>query len=272
MADVSVKFGASIADLVDGVQGARAAIESIKESTDRVTSGFRTLAEVIGISLSLEGFKSFVEGMASLGTQTEVSMARLGMSAENVGLLGGVAKITGTDFEGLERSIERFSLNVQKSTRDAYNPAAQGLKALDLSARDLTGIPTDQWIERLADAVSRFNPSMNLTNAVMAAGGRGVAQMMPLLLQGSAHFREMEEAVCATGSALSAAQAGAFAQTHEKLTLLGLSVQGLGIKIFDTLRPAIDAAVTSLTSLVQNVKAEDIRDAANYVGRSEEHT
>src|ERR1700684_1798082 len=107
--DVYVRFGAQLDDLIDGVKQAKTSIESIGDSTDKITEGFKTLAEVAGVSISIEGFKSFVQSMADLGSHTQDSMARLGQSAEQITTLQGVASVAGISFEGLQRSIEKAS-------------------------------------------------------------------------------------------------------------------------------------------------------------------
>src|SRR5581483_5676684 len=135
-ADVQVRFGASIGELIEGVSHVRESIDSVGESVAGLNEKFHSLAEIAGVALSIEGFKSFIEGMAHLGTDTERSMATLGISAEQVGELSGVAKLTGTSFEALSTTFERMTLNVQKSTRDAFNPAAQVLQVLGLNAKD----------------------------------------------------------------------------------------------------------------------------------------
>jgi hypothetical protein len=264
--DVQVRFGASIGDLIDAVDKVKESINSIGEVVTSANEKFTALAEIAGVSLGFEGLKTFVEGMAELGSKTESSMAVLGMSAHQVGELSGVAKLSGTSFEALSTTIERMSLNVQKSARDAFNPAAEGLRVLGLSARELVGLPTDQYFQRLAEAVSKFNPSLNLTNALTAVAGRGAATLVPVLLQGAEAYREMEAAVARTGATLDDAQAHAFAQTHEKLALMSLSVEGFGIKIFSVLKPAIDAAAVSFAAWLQSFKVDDIRDEANVIG------
>jgi len=258
MANVQVTFGASLEKLIEGVEGARSAIEGFKQNAER-------LAEALGIAFSVEKLVEFVEHMGELGLQTERTMAMLGTSAEQTGVLGGVAKLTGSSLEGVTTSIERMSLNIQKSTRDAFNPAAQGLKVLGLSAKDLIGVPTEQYFLKLSEAVSKFNPSLNLTNAVMAVGGRGVAQLLPMLQLGAEHFREMEAEIKKTGSTLDDAQAHAFAQTHEKLTLMNMSVEGLGIRIFSVLKPAIDGAIEWFTKFVQSIDQKRIQSALTAV-------
>lgn len=262
--EVNVKFGAQLEKLIEGVNQAKEAIESIKETTDRVTEGFKSLAEIAGISLSIEGIKSFVESMAELGSRTTDSMARLGQSAEQVTTLQGVASVAGMSFESLQASIEKAALTVQKSTKDGYNPAAQALKVLGLNARSLTGVPADQWFNRIADAVSKFNPSLNLTSAVTAAFGRGAAQMLPLLLQGKEHFEELSAAVKKAQEGLAAAIPG-MDDTHEKIALMTTSIQSLGARIFSVLKPAIDSAITWFTAWVQSIDTKTIVSAVNQI-------
>src|SRR6516162_715757 len=111
-----VNFSASVGALINGVEDAKRAIESVKESTDKVTEGAKHLLEAFGIAFSVEKISEFIEHMAGLGLQTERTMAQLGTTAEETGVLGGIAKLTGMSMEGLTSSIERMSLGTQRST------------------------------------------------------------------------------------------------------------------------------------------------------------
>ncbi len=257
--EVDVEFGAKVGELIEGVN-------KVKEQLDSVGEHVKHVAELFGIAFTLDAIKEFIEREAELGEQTERSMAILGASAESVGLLQGVAKLTGTSFEALQSSIGRMGLRLQQSTRDEFNPAAQGLKTLGIEAKELIGVPLNEYYVRLAETFGKFNPSMNLTVAAQAAFGRGVTQLLPMLLQGKEHFEELQHAVKETGSVMTDAQAKAFAETNEKINLLSLSVQGLGNRLFDVLRPAVNAAVEGLTHLVQSISGDTIRDAVNVIG------
>ena len=142
MADqVIVEFGAKIDELVSGVDEIKKKIETINTSSESLAAGFGRLKDVITEAFSVAAIIAFIDKMAELGLQTERTMATLGMSAEEVGTLRGLAAVTGTSFEGLAISLERFALNVQRSTRDAVNPQAEALRVLGLRAKDLIGIP-----------------------------------------------------------------------------------------------------------------------------------
>jgi len=260
-ADVEVRFGATITALTDAIKQAGGQLKVLQDQVEGVNDTFKKMGEIVGVALTVDGLKNFIESMAELGLQTERSMATLGLTADQVGIIGGVAKLTGQSMEGLSLNIERLSLNIQNSTRSAVGPAAEALKVLGLNAKELIGIPTDQYILKLADAVSKFNPSLNVTNAVMALGGRGIAQMIPFLMEGREGFARFQEGVRATGVAFSDVNAKGFAQTHENITDLGMAIQGFGIKVFADLKPVIDDAAKAITKFIESIDANMIRTA-----------
>jgi hypothetical protein len=251
--DVTVSFAASIEKLIKGVEQATESIEGFAAPLQKIVGIAGEAAEAFMAAFAVERLISFAEQMGELGLITERTMAQLGLSATAVGELAGIAKLTGTSLEGMTTAIERLSLGVQKSTRDGLSPQAEALKVLGLNAKELIGLPADEYFDRLAEAVSKFNPSLNLTNALMQLGGRGVTQLIPMLQKGAEGFHELKEQIEATGATLSGEQVQRFAETHEKMTLLGMATQGVAIAIFDELRPAFDGVVKSLTDFVEAV-------------------
>lgn len=251
MADVDVTFGAKIDELISKVDQVNQSLSGIGKQAQEATNFFSSLGDGIMSALSVEAVWKFVEGMAKLGAETQKSMDRLNASAETIGTLQGVARLTGVEFRELETGIERISLGVQRSKRDAFDPAAQALRVLGLRADDLIGLPTDQYFSKLADAVSKLNPGLNTTNALMTLGGRGIVQMLPLLQKGSDGYREFQESIRRTGSIMTEAQVNAFAKTDDSIGLLILSLKGLGIQLFTLFQPAILAVIKSLTDTVQ---------------------
>lgn len=258
MVDVTVEIGAKIDKLIEGVDGARQQLSRLNDSMNLITGTASKMAEAIGIGLSVAGITAFVERMGDLGLQAERAHAKLGVTGETLSLLRGIAKSTGTDFEGLTLAIERISLNVQRATKDAFNPVNAALKVFGLTTRDLASLPADQYFIKLADAVSKFEPSLNRTNALMAIGGRGVAQILPLLDLGSDGIKKFGEEWKKASSGIDVAK---FASTHQAVLLLERSLESIGVKIFAVLQPAINAAIRVMTQWVQSFKEADIRSA-----------
>src|SRR6516164_1564101 len=136
-----IKFGAQTAELTH-------AIEGVKEQL----SGLREFAEGLGDQLkelfAIREIVEFVKSMAELGEQTERTALMLGITTEKVGELSGIAALTGSNMDAMTMTMERMSLNVQRSSRDAFNPTAQALKVIGLNAKDLIGLPADKYFEK----------------------------------------------------------------------------------------------------------------------------
>lgn len=248
--ELLIEIGAKIDKLVEGVDKSESKLDELKEHAEAVGESVAKVGELFGIAFTADALKEFVLSMAELGEKTERTAAMLGISVQSALQLQGAAKLTGTDMDGLAMSIERMSLNIQHAGRDSVNPTAQALKLLGLSAKELIGLPADQYFERLAEAVSKFNPSLNLTNAVMQIGGRGIAQMIPMLQKGAEGYKEMTAELDEAQGAM-AKQIPGMAETNEKINLLSLATQSLGAALFTAFKPAIDGVVSSLTQLVE---------------------
>ena len=257
---VSVEFGASTGELESGVQRVNASLDSIQSHLESLTDGFKTLGEIAGVALSFEGLKSGFNDLATYADSIQNAQAKIGGSLESLTTLAGVATLAGVSFDSLTEEVARAGLQVQRSTKDAYGPAAQGLKALGLTAQQLAGLPTDQWFEKVSDAVSSFNPSITLTNNVQQAFGAGFTKLMPLLMQGSDNFRELQQAVQQAQQGLAAALPG-ISETEQKLQVLGLRSRAFAAEVFTVLKPAIDSAIDAFGRLTSSISVDDIRDA-----------
>lgn len=265
MDDLTLKFGATIGDLTTAVNQVKSQLGELTSTVDRMTSRFKsmgeTIAGVFGIGLSAAGLNSFVRGMAEAGLHSEQLSAQLGVSGKQMGELRAISKLTGVDMDGLAQGISRIALNVQHATRDAFTPQAQALKVIGLNAKDLIGLPADQYFNKLAEAVSRFNPSLNLTNALMQLGGRGIAQMLPALLNGREHFEKWQSALANAKAGLEGFGPKA-ADTHARLAVLDATVDSFGKRLFIALKPAIDVVIDSMTKFLQSLSVEKLREFA----------
>ena len=264
MPDVSVTFSAQIGQLISGIGEAKSAIESVGDSVSGISSKFNEFAGLVGVAFSVDGIKHFIEDMAALGERTTSLAATLGTSTEEIGRIDAIAKGTGTSTEALAKGLEIFQSNLQKAVNPTSQQAA-ALHALGLSAKDFIGLPLDAQLDKFSDAVSRFADGGNKLAAVRALFGRLGDDLIPTFDKGSAGFRELAEMAERAGTALSSSTAGAFEETEVKLTELGLSFQGLGIRIFQEMKPAVDAAAASLTKFVESIDSSTIENAMKGV-------
>lgn len=281
MADLQVTFGAQIGELVTGFNAVKAQLEDLKSQFDSVKShtedvanntkkmsdGFKQLRDTLVAVFSIDAISTFVESMATMGSKLESISFGMGASMQSVVELAGIAKITGTTIDQLSGGIERMALNIQRATKDSTNPFAQALKNLGLSAKDFIGLNGPEYFEKLAGAVSKFNPSMNLTTNLMQLGGRSFREMIPALMQGEEAFHKYRQAIQDATQGLAAAAPG-MADTHSKLALLSLAVEALRARIFTALKPAIDAIIEAFTKWAKSIDSSTITSAAQAVGNA----
>ncbi len=251
--DVTVTFGAKIDELTKAVDGVKQQLGSIEQHTTNLGSAFLKLGALVGVAFTLGGLNEFARKMADSGLEAERTAAMLGITAWQVGQLSSLAKLTGTSLDSLVVSIERMSLNVQHATRDALGPQAQALKVLGLNTRDLIGLKGDEFFYKMAEAVGKFNPSLNLTNALMQIGGRNIGQMVPLLLQGAEWLRRFQEAAAQTKIGTQGF-AEAASDTHVRLTLLDMATSGLQKQLYLQLKPALDTVTDQMRKFVMEIR------------------
>ena len=264
---VRVQFSASIGALISGVAEAKTAINSVRESTDRVTEGAKSLLEAFGVGFSVDKIAEFVNQMGDLGERTQSVAAILGVSTQEVGRLDAIAKGAGTTTDSLAHSFETFQLNLQHAQNSTSLQAA-ALRSLGLSAKDFVGLPLTEQVNKFADAISKFSDGGNKVAVVRELFGRLGTELIPLFDKGAEGFNELAAMADRAGTTLSSTTAAAFETTHLKLTELGLSVEGVGIKLFSVLSPAIDQAATALTKWIESIKVDDIRGAVEVVGNA----
>jgi hypothetical protein len=249
---VRVQFSASIGALIKGVDDAKKAIESVKESTDKVTAGAKSLLEAFGIAFSTDKLVEMIGQMAELGEQVERSKAILGTSTKSVQELGFIAKMTGGDAEGLSLAMERLQVNLQKAQSGA-GPAYQALQALGLSAKQLSSVTLDQQLNKIANAFAKFGDGPNKTAIAIELLGRAGAQMIPVLDQGSEGLEKLRASADNSGAVLSRTAVDSLSALERSLVGLKAAVTGVAGALTAELAPALTRVITGTTELIGGV-------------------
>jgi hypothetical protein len=261
--DLEFKFGAQIEALQSGIEQAKQSIESVRGSVDKVTEGFKGLAEIAGIALSIEGFKEFVSSMAELGEQTERTMAILGTSADTVATLSLAARMKGTSTEGLTMAFSRLQLGLAQAETGSGRVKA-ALDAMGVSAKQMQALSIDKQAELIAQKFAGWSDGANKTAIAMALLGRQGMQMIPFLNEGAEGFRKYQEQMKDLLPDQEAFTAGA-ADTQHKIVTLQTAVLGFGEKLFNVMKPAIDGAIIWVTNLIKSFDQGTLQAALNKI-------
>lgn len=263
--DVQVTFGANITALIGSLNTVKDKFAELAAHGTKVASSFggiATAATFIGAGLATWGLDSWVRNLADAGVEAEKLSAALGITGHQFSDLKAAAALSGVGIESLALSIERMSLQIQRSTRDAFTPQAEALKVLHLSSKDLIGLSADQYFLKIADAASKFAPSLNLTNALMAIGGRSMANMVAAYTMGTDAIRKFQEEMQKT----KIGQEGfykAAQDTHHQLLLMDSAVEGLNKQMFMGLKPTLDIIINNTREFMIAIR-ESIKEGGAW--------
>lgn len=255
--DVQVRFSADVSNLVGG-------IGQINDAISTVSNSLKALAALAGVALTFEGLKSSFNDLAAFADEVQNTQAKVGGTIQSMTLFSGVATMAGVSFKSLADTYSSATTQLARAAVDGFDPTNKALATFGISAKSLIGIPVDEFFNRIAGAVSKFNPSIALANNVRTAFGAGMVEMIPTLIKGSEEFGDLQEAVEKAQKSLASALPG-ISETNEKLTLMSISSKAFAASVFTALKPAIDAAIDGFVKLTSSVSVETIRNVANQV-------
>ena len=268
--DVVLQFGAKIDDLIKGVNDVKTKIGELNSTVEKSSSGFNSLSNVISTVFSaavIAGIEAVIVKLAEFGESTEKTMAVMGLTADQAVQMSAMARLAGTTMDALTNSFGRLYLNVQRSTRDGFNPAAQAMKVLGISASDVMKTHGDAaaMIEILHKALEGTAPSMNRFAAVEALAGRSVANLLFYLSKSDDEWKKNKELIDQAQAGLAAAVPG-MSETNARIKVMEFSIASLSARLFTAFKPAIDQTITWITKLAQSITADDIRTGVLFVG------
>lgn len=177
-------------------------------------SGFETLAKGAGLAMTgltaLAGAGAGVWAATLSASETAVELKKMsdqtGVAVEQLQAWQTVAESAGMDSQEFAESLRDMNIELSDAATGGKDELAQLLKRVGIEARDASGhIKTaDQVFLDFADAVARQkDEAIQLRMAISAFGEDTGAKLLPILRQGSAAFKDAEEAMKATGNALS---------------------------------------------------------------------
>ena len=240
--------GGFIGKMVEGVTGFLSPLTEMK-------AGLGELAEVVAAAFAVEKIAEFVRQMGEAGEATERTSKIMGMTPEQVEVMNYQFAMTGTHIENLDQLLGRFELNLAKA-QSGTTPMAAGLQALGLSVQDLIGLKPDEQMEKIADAVSKFEDSPTKMAAVQALG-RGFVELIPILDRGAEGWKEYTAAAEAAGSKIAAAASGPEAEMNHQITDMDFAMSNLTTAAFMPFIGVVDGVVQTLRDMAVSLQ-EDI--------------
>lgn len=252
--DVEVKFGATVDGALDGISSIVENLESMTGPIGALVSHFKELGEAIVAALAINKVLDFVDAIAEAGAKVEHLAVALGITATEMSEFAGVAQLmdVGTDQIGASLTrMERAAAQAGAGT----GAAAKAFADLGVKVTDSNGNMKSlaQLLPEVAEGFKNNANHMQAVSDLLAIGGRGMKNLIPIFAEGKEGLAEYTKAVDETGSVMNNQMAEGFEKTAIKTTLFHESMDGLKITLAEALKPAVDTIYDSLTHFIENL-------------------
>jgi hypothetical protein len=248
IADLIVNLTLESASFRKEVEASRRDVERLG---DQITSSFRTMASVVGISLgalSAGAISGFVKGIVNSADEINKLSQKIGVSVEDLSTLQHALKLSDVPVETFTTGIGLLSKALAGMADEQENKgAALALQALGIKARDASGNlrPVVDVLLDISSKFQSFEDGVGKTNIALQLFGRSGKELIPFLNQGAAGIKKMQEEARAMGLEISGDTAQSAENFNDSLTRIEDRAVGLSREFLEGLVPALDAVSNS---------------------------
>lgn len=187
-----VTLGLDSAEFTRGTKQAQVQMTSFEKSMQGLTSSAANLAKGLVAGAAFAGISALASEAFEMGSALTEASQNVGVTVEALQELRFAASQTGVSSENLTVALVRISkaigdLELGKSS------AVAAFKTIGLSVDDLRNKKPEEAIGIIADALNKLPNEQQRIAAGSAIMGRGFAQLLPLIKEGSAGLERYAE-------------------------------------------------------------------------------
>lgn len=263
--DASLRLSAKV-DGLNNIVSLNRGLQSVEATAKGVTGAMRGMTgAAAGLSgalgslaplLSVAGLVGMVQNTIKAGDAMYDLSQRTGVSVEALARFKKAAATSGTDIDNVAKSLNILNKGMLEAATTGKGKAAEGLKALGLSATDANGKlkTADQVTLEVANKFKNMADGAAKSGLAMKLFGRNGAEMIPMLNMGG-------DAISSLSVKMTEAFAKKADEYSDKLAILSGKVGALGADLTIALLPALQsvtdavtAGVTAFNALPESVK------------------
>lgn len=246
---LKASLDAAQADTKQSITAIQSTLNGVQASVGNAKAAVLELAAALGVTLSIEAFKNFVQGSMEAILQMDRMSTRLGVSAESLYGLREAGEAVGVSLESIVSSVTRLERAIENASGKIFE--AQGaFYKLGLNARDLRDLKPDEAFGRIADAISHLGSQSEKTKVTMELFGRGGMALAPMFEKGSEGIRAATEEAKKFGLTVNAVDAERVRTSVEAFRDLHHILEGLGNRIAVELATPLAAVAESLRDFI----------------------
>lgn len=212
------------------------------------------VAGILGAAFAGGKLVGFFKDLVAQGDALNDAVERTGIGATALQGLGLAAEQNGSSLEELVAGLGKLQIKSQEAAGGSKE-AAKSFKELGISAAELKkGIPTEELLARVADAIADTADPAKQSALAMKAFGRAGVSLLPFLKQGRDGLAEVNKRFKELGGGLSADFVKIADEVNDKLAELHVVSQSLGSTLGVILIPVVTNIVTKMTGWALSIK------------------
>ena len=223
--------------------GMKRAAGAASSASSRIRDTVGSLGPAVGASLLAGAAVATAAVKQAIDRADEISKLsqKIGISTEALSRLSVAAELSDVSVQQLQGGITRL-VRAQQDVAEGAEGVSGLFNAIGVSAVNADGSlrQTDKVLRDLADVFASMPDGAEKTALAVDLFGRSGANLIPLLNEGSAGLREMDELSDRLGTTLTTSTGRAAEGFNDNLTLLRLQVQGLATQVAAELLPDME--------------------------------
>lgn len=183
-----MKVGTLEIELLANVARLQSDMDKAKRSVGGAVDTMNKILGTIGIGISVAGFASLIKSVTDVGDHMNDLRKITGLTIEQLGGLGKLAKLNGTDLDSVAKSVGIMSKNM-------YAGSA-AFDALGIATKDSSGQlrNADQVLLEVADRFSKMADGVQKSAIANQIFGKSGRDLIPMLNEGRAAMEQATEA------------------------------------------------------------------------------
>lgn len=239
-------------------------LETTISAKDRSKAAFRSfgsgLKKASGAIFNFKTAMVAAAGIAGLGLMIKKSLDavdankkladRLGLSTQQLAGYEYAAVLAGESIDTVRSAFGKMEKNLYEAER-GLGTAIYALDKLNVSAKTLNQLSTDQRIKAVADAIGGLGTQQEKIGVAMQLFGRAGVNLVNMLDTMSEGLTEAQEKAIKLGYALSGAASANIEKFNDSFARLKLTFVGISNVITAELAPAMQTVTDKLTAWME---------------------
>lgn len=249
MADdnVLIKLLADAKGLLDGVAQSGEALDTLADFADKAADALSLIGIVTGVAKMAGEIVDMTRRAGEAAERIELLRSVTDLSAQTQQEWGFAFQSAGGNIEDLGVAMRTLSQNLVQAD-DTGSDAAQTFRQLGLDATQLRG-NTEGAFRAIIDKLAAMPAGFERTNLASQLLGRGVANILPVLADGTEGLDRMGRRAHELGAVLGDRMLSDLRKADDAFDELDLATDSVGKRIGAHFAPLVEAAARALANL-----------------------